>query len=265
MDTPLEVLIFEDSVEISDLNNYSYPESERGLEFEKEAIDTGLYDLFNEKAIKEFMKVVEKESRFPINITLRVRYEGLELAKDKDLIITDIGIPGPEYVLSPKADLDKTQEYLVEGFERLYGKDWAKINDGTHIRWNVFQDPETWLYDLSRSLLSENDPDEDWYLNQNIAGLHIAKELGKVTMYTGDLRHQPGIHCGLINGIISPEEFIEIYEKHTRWDEKRKKLTSVEGPVPINDGRIIIGKSSTYKTVQDYVTAIEIAKTYQLG
>ncbi len=274
---PLEVLIFEDQVELDDLEKYSqYSESDKGLELQKDMMkhldDKSLYDLIHDQANGEFMKVVAKESKFPMNITLRGKYQkGIEnLAKDKDILITDIGIPGPRYDANLKIDFDEVQKYLVNGFEKLYGKDWANLSDGNHIKWNIFQDPRCWWTNLIKKLEHQDVPSENWYLYRNIAGLTVATELEKqgrkVTMYPGDLRHQMGIHYGLLDGIISPSEFVEIYQKHKKvWEERPYSLIDIGGPVAINNGRIAIGKTSVYKTVKDYVKAIQIALDYQIG
>lgn len=266
---PLEVLIFEDEVNEYDLReNFSeYPETTRFFECGGKG----------EKAIGEFMKIVEKESKFPVNITCRVEYQaGLsDLAKGKDIIITDIGLRGPKYRLPNPDDMvdsDKIYGKIVGGFEMLYGKDWFENIDRNYIPWQVFKDPADGLYELA-SILREKKWEE--MLDMRIAGLQITKELEnqgrKITMYTMDLTHQPGIHWGLLDGIISPEEFVEIYEK---YKGKRVrgilKLTSMNKRKPevvvINNGRIAIGiQQPRGKSVKDYVKVIEIAKNYQLG
>ena len=277
---PIEVLIVEDNVEIDDLENYSqYSESEEGISnYRKrwECANEKLEEEFKSKAMKNFMSIVEKESKFLINIEHKEKYSEdlINLSATKDIIITDIGIPGAYFNFNNYSidNSSKIRKQLIGGFEKLYGKDWMKIWDGNYITWNVFEN-KNWGDEFKKGLLNMGyDHGKGIYFEEDIGGLELTRILEKqgkkVTMYTRDLRHQPGIYAGLLAELISPKEVLEIYEKHLNMNlEDSNDLIEIKRPLAINNGRIVIGRSEecTYKGVKDYVESIKIAKDYQLS
>ena len=295
----LGVLIIEDRVDINDLENYiQYPEVQSALQNEKNWKSRGPIYRNSPEALNDFMNVVGKESGLAVSISHKPAYEDgiVELASSKDIIITDIGIPtqfSDGIVSYHRIDEDKANEArneVVENFRKLFGKDWYTKGDGCYLKWHLLNEQD-WLGKIQDRLddfdkLDSPRTEDLYFFNREIAGLKLAENLEKqgklVTMYTSDLIHQPGIYAGLLKGVISPQEFTELYQWHQglrelyktapkedfenfdAWQVERKAWEKENlGPVVINNGRIAIGARSTFKTVQDYVDVLNMAVRYQ--
>jgi len=298
---PLEILVASRVADASDLDNYLFIKGAReakdiwkrfweGIDnFNVDRTNTGYrcegvkryaYYCEDPNFLSKYMKVVEHEIQGDVNITAKHEYtpDLGSLAQEFDIVVSEISLFGNRLtaskLLSDKelcASDQKIRDEVVAGFESLYGEKWFKLDEEDMVPFGNLRE-ENWKYWLIRDIEHPLREPDSARSSDFLGGLHLFQEIEntgkKVTLYCTNSPHQRyehGIYIGLLEGTISPGEFIEIFDKCRDKHPDKNELIVKPGIFEINNGRIIFGKTSedAPPNVKDWADIITKAINYQ--